>query len=179
MLPESMICVLANRGTVAFAEALMSNVDTPEVIWKYSMRAHLLDMLAQHLGDLAQVGRGRRGEDTACGPVARGKSKRESKRAPVSPPIGSASRPTPARSTTTAPSRPSTTPTLRRSCGAPTTTSVTYATRSASRTGPSPTPWGCCGPCWTRGAPRCPRRARRRSTWTRRSACSACRRAAT
>lgn len=56
MLPESMICVLANRGPVAFAEALMSNVDTPEVIWKYSMRAHLLDMLAQHLGDLAQVG---------------------------------------------------------------------------------------------------------------------------
>jgi DnaJ homolog subfamily C member 13 len=52
LLPESMICVLENRGAKAFAEAFMSNVDTPEVIWKYEMRAHLLDMIGQHLGEL-------------------------------------------------------------------------------------------------------------------------------
>lgn len=52
MLPESMICVLENRGGAAFADTFLANVDTPEVIWKYSMRAHLADMVSQHLGDL-------------------------------------------------------------------------------------------------------------------------------
>lgn len=52
MLPESLICVLENRGFNAFADTYLSNVDSPEVIWKYSMRGHLLDMIAQHLGDL-------------------------------------------------------------------------------------------------------------------------------
>ena len=54
LLPESLICVLENRGAAAFADTLLSNVDTPEVIWKYSMRGHLLDMVTQHLGDLPQ-----------------------------------------------------------------------------------------------------------------------------
>ena len=52
MIPESLICVLENGGAAAFAEAFLSNLDTPDVIWKYSMRAHLLDMVSQHLGDL-------------------------------------------------------------------------------------------------------------------------------
>jgi len=52
MMPESLICVLENRGPAAFSEVFLANVDTPEVIWKYSMRAHLLEMIAQHLGDL-------------------------------------------------------------------------------------------------------------------------------
>jgi DnaJ family protein C protein 13 len=52
LLPESMVCVLENRGAAAFADVFLSNVDTPEVIWKYSMRGHLLDMVVQHLGDL-------------------------------------------------------------------------------------------------------------------------------
>jgi hypothetical protein len=47
LLPESMICVLENRGPAAFGDTFMANVDTPEVIWKYSMRAHLLDMVTQ------------------------------------------------------------------------------------------------------------------------------------
>jgi DnaJ homolog subfamily C member 13 len=52
MLPESLICVLENRGAQAFADTFLSNVDNPEVIWKYSMRGHLIDMVAQHLGDM-------------------------------------------------------------------------------------------------------------------------------
>jgi len=52
LIPESLICVLANKGATGFAETFLSNVDNPEVIWKYSMRSHLLDMIAQHLGDL-------------------------------------------------------------------------------------------------------------------------------
>lgn len=53
LFPESLICILENRGPKAFAEAFLSNADTPEVIWKYSMRSHLLEMVSQHLGDLA------------------------------------------------------------------------------------------------------------------------------
>ena len=53
ILPESMVCVLANRGPKVFAETFLSNVDTPEVIWKYSMREHLVDLVFQHIGDLS------------------------------------------------------------------------------------------------------------------------------
>jgi hypothetical protein len=52
VLPESLICVLEAKGPTAFAEAFLSNLDTPDVIWKYSMRSHLLDMMVQHIGDL-------------------------------------------------------------------------------------------------------------------------------
>ena len=52
VIPESLICVLENKGPVVFAESFLSNLDTPDVIWKYSMRAHLLDMINQHIGDL-------------------------------------------------------------------------------------------------------------------------------
>ena len=52
MLPESIICVLANRGPKVFANAFLSDVDNPEVIWKYAMRGQLIDMISQHLGEL-------------------------------------------------------------------------------------------------------------------------------
>ena len=52
MLPEALVCVLANRGPSAFSESFLGDCDTPEVIWKYSMRQHLQDMLRQHIGDL-------------------------------------------------------------------------------------------------------------------------------
>jgi DnaJ homolog subfamily C member 13 len=52
MLPESMVCVLANRGPKTFTETLLANVDNPEVIWKYSMREKLIELITQHLGDL-------------------------------------------------------------------------------------------------------------------------------
>jgi len=52
LLPESLIAVLVHRGPGTFGAALLANVDSPEVIWKYSMRAHLLEMVSQHLGDL-------------------------------------------------------------------------------------------------------------------------------
>jgi DnaJ homolog subfamily C member 13 len=32
----------------------MDMTDTPEVIWKYTMRGHAVDMVASHLGDLRQ-----------------------------------------------------------------------------------------------------------------------------
>jgi len=52
MLPESIICVLANRGPGTFAQTFLSDVDNPEVIWKYAMRGQLIDMITQHLGEL-------------------------------------------------------------------------------------------------------------------------------
>lgn len=52
MLPESLLCVLADKPAPDFPRTFLFNVDTPAVIWKYSMRAHLLDMITQHLGDL-------------------------------------------------------------------------------------------------------------------------------
>ncbi len=52
ILPESLVCVLANKGPKVFCETLLANVDTPEVIWKYSMRERLVDLVSQHLGDL-------------------------------------------------------------------------------------------------------------------------------
>lgn len=52
MLPESLICVLANSGAESFVKTFLSSVDNPEVIWKFEMRAHVVDMINQHLGDL-------------------------------------------------------------------------------------------------------------------------------
>eukprot|EP01138_Halocafeteria_seosinensis_P006645 gb/GECG01006793.1/.p1 GENE.gb/GECG01006793.1/~~gb/GECG01006793.1/.p1 ORF type:complete len:2790 (+),score=366.62 gb/GECG01006793.1/:1-8370(+) len=52
MLPESLICVLANYGHEQFTKYFLDNVNNPEVIWSYSMRCHLVDMVTQHLGDL-------------------------------------------------------------------------------------------------------------------------------
>jgi DnaJ family protein C protein 13 len=54
LLPESLLCVLENYGPARFAEAFLSNSDTPEVIWKYAMRGYVVDMVNQHLGDLRQ-----------------------------------------------------------------------------------------------------------------------------
>ena len=51
-LPESLLYVLENYGAERFAEAFLGNVDTPEVIWKFEMRRHLVDMIGQHIGDL-------------------------------------------------------------------------------------------------------------------------------
>ena len=52
MLPESLLHVLVNEGGVKFVHTFLSNVDNPEVIWKYGMRNHLVEMVTQHLGDL-------------------------------------------------------------------------------------------------------------------------------
>jgi DnaJ family protein C protein 13 len=51
LLPESLLYVLESYGADKFAEAFMGNLDTPEVIWKYEMRKHLVEMVQQHLGE--------------------------------------------------------------------------------------------------------------------------------
>lgn len=53
MIPESMLKILENYGPKRFAEAFLGNFDTPEVIWKYSMRKHLVMMITQHLNEFA------------------------------------------------------------------------------------------------------------------------------
>lgn len=51
MLPEGLLFVLLNYGPNRFAEIFVGNADTPEVIWTFEMRKHLIDMIRQHLGD--------------------------------------------------------------------------------------------------------------------------------
>lgn len=51
MLPEGLLWMLVNYGADKFTEVFVSNVNTPEVIWDFDMRKHLIEMIRQHLGD--------------------------------------------------------------------------------------------------------------------------------
>jgi DnaJ family protein C protein 13 len=54
MLPEGVLYVLVNYGFEKFSEIFVGNFDTPEVIWNFDMRKHLVEMIRQHLGDFPQ-----------------------------------------------------------------------------------------------------------------------------
>ncbi|XP_043725618.1 dnaJ homolog subfamily C GRV2-like [Telopea speciosissima] len=55
LLPESLLYVLERSGPAAFAAAMVSDSDTPEIIWTHKMRAeHLIHQVLQHLGDFPQ-----------------------------------------------------------------------------------------------------------------------------
>ena len=51
MLPEGLLWMLVNYGPDKFTEVFVGNFDTPEVIWNFEMRKHLIEMIRQHLGD--------------------------------------------------------------------------------------------------------------------------------
>ena len=51
LLPEGMLHILVNYGVERFSEIFVGNFDTPEVIWSFEMRKHLIEMVRQHLGD--------------------------------------------------------------------------------------------------------------------------------
>ncbi|KAE8714162.1 DnaJ-like protein subfamily C GRV2 [Hibiscus syriacus] len=55
LLPESLLYVLECGGPLAFAAAMVSDSDTPEIIWTHKMRAeNLICQVLQHLGDFPQ-----------------------------------------------------------------------------------------------------------------------------
>lgn len=55
ILPESLLYVLERSGPYAFVAAMISDSDTPEIIWTHKMRAErLIDQVLQHLGDFPQ-----------------------------------------------------------------------------------------------------------------------------
>ncbi|RLN19119.1 hypothetical protein C2845_PM02G19270 [Panicum miliaceum] len=55
LLPESLLYVLERSGPSAFAGAMVSDSDTPEIIWTHKMRAeNLIHQVLQHLGDFPQ-----------------------------------------------------------------------------------------------------------------------------
>ncbi|XP_059649663.1 dnaJ homolog subfamily C GRV2-like isoform X1 [Cornus florida] len=55
LLPESLLYVLERSGPAAFAAAIVSDSDTPEIIWTHKMRAeNLIRQVLQHLGDFPQ-----------------------------------------------------------------------------------------------------------------------------
>ncbi|KAL6517010.1 DnaJ subfamily C grv2 [Orobanche hederae] len=55
LLPESLLYVLERSGPLAFAAAMVSDSDTPEIIWTHKMRAeNLIFQVLQHLGDFPQ-----------------------------------------------------------------------------------------------------------------------------
>ncbi|GAV86253.1 DnaJ domain-containing protein/DUF4339 domain-containing protein [Cephalotus follicularis] len=55
LLPESLLYVLERSGPAAFAAAVVSDSDTPEIIWTHKMRAeNLICQVLQHLGDFSQ-----------------------------------------------------------------------------------------------------------------------------
>ncbi|KAK6941565.1 GYF domain 2 [Dillenia turbinata] len=55
LLPESLLYVLERSGAAAFAAAMVSDSDTPEIIWTHKMRAeNLIRQVLQHLGDFPQ-----------------------------------------------------------------------------------------------------------------------------
>ncbi|GMH66879.1 hypothetical protein TrRE_jg7825 [Triparma retinervis] len=51
LLPEGMLWILLNYGPERFTEVFVGDFNTPEVIWNFKMRKHLVDMVQQHLGD--------------------------------------------------------------------------------------------------------------------------------
>ena len=46
-----MLWVLLNYGPERFTEIFVGDFNTPEVIWNFKMRKHLVEMIHQHLGD--------------------------------------------------------------------------------------------------------------------------------
>ncbi|CAL1414478.1 unnamed protein product [Linum trigynum] len=55
LLPESLLYVLERSGPSAFSAAMVSDSDTPEIIWTHKMRAeNLIRQVLQHLGDYPQ-----------------------------------------------------------------------------------------------------------------------------
>ncbi|KAL6642638.1 hypothetical protein ACP70R_020819 [Stipagrostis hirtigluma subsp. patula] len=55
LLPESLLYVLERSGPSSFAAAMVSDSDTPEIIWTHKMRAeNLIRQVLQHLGDFPQ-----------------------------------------------------------------------------------------------------------------------------
>ncbi|CAN0900814.1 DnaJ homolog subfamily C GRV2 [Linum grandiflorum] len=55
LLPESLLYVLERSGPAAFAAAMVSDSDSPEIIWTHKMRAeNLIRQVLQHLGDFPQ-----------------------------------------------------------------------------------------------------------------------------
>ncbi|KAI4335805.1 hypothetical protein L6164_014414 [Bauhinia variegata] len=55
LLPESLLYVLERSGPAAFAAAMVSDSDTPQIIWTHKMRAeNLIRQVLQHLGDFPQ-----------------------------------------------------------------------------------------------------------------------------
>ncbi|KAK6236286.1 hypothetical protein SCA6_011623 [Theobroma cacao] len=55
LLPESLLYVLERSRHLAFAAAMVSDSDTPEIIWTHKMRAeNLIRQVLQHLGDFPQ-----------------------------------------------------------------------------------------------------------------------------
>ncbi|XVF34775.1 hypothetical protein REPUB_Repub18cG0087800 [Reevesia pubescens] len=55
LLPESLLYVLERSGPLAFAAAMVSDSDTPEIVWTHKMRAeNLIRQVLQHLGDFPQ-----------------------------------------------------------------------------------------------------------------------------
>ncbi|XP_015163448.1 dnaJ homolog subfamily C GRV2 isoform X1 [Solanum tuberosum] len=55
LLPESLLYVLERSSSAAFAAAMVSDSDTPEIIWTHKMRAeNLIRQVLQHLGDFTQ-----------------------------------------------------------------------------------------------------------------------------
>ena len=46
-----MLWILLNYGPERFTEVFVGDFNTPEVIWNFKMRKHLVDMVQQHLGD--------------------------------------------------------------------------------------------------------------------------------
>ncbi|CAE6014088.1 unnamed protein product [Arabidopsis arenosa] len=55
LLPESLLYVLERSGPAAFAAGMVSDSDTPEIIWTHKMRAeNLICQVLQHLGDYPQ-----------------------------------------------------------------------------------------------------------------------------
>ncbi|XAR66965.1 hypothetical protein NMG60_11013364, partial [Bertholletia excelsa] len=55
LLPESLLYVLELSGPAAFSTAMVSDSNTPEIIWTHKMRAeNLIHQVLQHLGDFPQ-----------------------------------------------------------------------------------------------------------------------------
>lgn len=52
ILPESLLYVLETHGPEAFARTMVSDADTPEVVWTHTMRGQrLVTQMLHHLGD--------------------------------------------------------------------------------------------------------------------------------
>eukprot|EP00941_MAST-03F_sp_MAST-3F-sp1_P001821 g1821.t1 len=49
MLPESLLFIFEAYDARKLAQCFIGNVDTPELIWHYKMRKHLVEMTTQHL----------------------------------------------------------------------------------------------------------------------------------
>ena len=53
ILPAALITVLVNYGAERFSSIFAGSVDTPEVIWNPELRAQLVEMIDQHIGNFA------------------------------------------------------------------------------------------------------------------------------